>query len=257
MGSIEQIDQTTAATSTGTPADTPAEPAAPTWDRAPYSVAYRASRERVTRLLQDRPDVGDHPIPACPDWTVRDILAHVVEICRKVDSRTAQVAPGEPLPPTEAPMAELLALWARTNERAEPLIDGLAGLRPAILAMDVFTHEIDLHQALGAQVDADHPSYPGSLDLVVAGFSIAAGRRGLAGLRIETPGAEWTVGGGAPTAVLRGHRHDLYRSLTGRRTPAQIARLFRAGDPAPWLPAFTWGPFRAPAQPVEDLAAAG
>ncbi|MER7077740.1 hypothetical protein [Saccharopolyspora kobensis] len=69
-----------------------------------------------------------------------------------------------------------------------------------------------------------------------------------------TTGEEfWPLGGDDPVASVRAEPVDLLRSLSGRRTHAQIARLSWSADPAPWLPAFTWGPFTPPGSPVEEM----
>jgi len=232
----------------------PSSQQTPNWAIVPFSVAYRSSRENVTRLLTDHPEAADIRVPACPEWTVRDVVAHVLGICYRVAGRTAGVAPSRQLPGPEAGLAELLDAWAGSAELAETQLDALQMRRAGILAMDAFTHEIDIFGALDAPVSEDHPSYPGSMRLVTSGFTAAAQARGLSGLRIEAPGAEWTIGQSEPEVTVYGHRHDIFRSLVGRRTVAQISSLAWSGSPEPWLPAFVWGPFRPPAEAVEGMA---
>ncbi|MGW3075595.1 maleylpyruvate isomerase family mycothiol-dependent enzyme [Kitasatospora sp. NPDC001132] len=224
------------------------------WDRAPDHLAYRGSRENITALLGDRPGVAGVAVPACPEWTVLDLVGHLLEVCRTV----AADAPGNLW---EVPHADsgdgldgLLAEWARLDAPVERVLTESPQLRHTMLMMDAFTHEMDLRAALGEAAVPDHPSYPSSLDLVVRGFANAVRTQGLPALRIEAPGAEWLAGDGEPAAVLRGHRHDLLRSLTGRRSLDQIAELAWSDAPQAWLPAFTWGPFRPPARPVETAA---
>ncbi|MFD4657131.1 maleylpyruvate isomerase family mycothiol-dependent enzyme [Kitasatospora sp. NPDC058444] len=225
------------------------------WDRAPDHLAYRGARENITALLGDLPAAADVPVPACPGWTVLDVVGHLLEVCRTV----AADAPGNlwevPHADSADGLAGLLDEWERLDGRVERVLTETPQLRHTMLMMDAFTHEIDLRGALGAPVVPDHASYPSSLDLVVRGFSAAVRTLGLPALRIEAPGAEWQAGDGEPAAVVRGHRHDLLRSLTGRRSLGQIAELDWSAEPEAWLPAFTWGPFRPPAQLVEAAAA--
>jgi hypothetical protein len=89
------------------------------------------------------------------------------------------------------------------------------------------------------------------VEVVLGGFSGSVAAHGLPALLLETDGAAWIAGDGRPAAVVGGGRFDLYRSLAGRRTHAQIAGLSWTGDPRPWLRAFTWGPFRPPEAEVE------
>jgi len=91
----------------------------------------------------------------------------------------------------------------------------------------------------------------GALDLLVVGFGRSVRQRGLPALRIETRGAVWVAGQGEPAGSVVAGRYDLYRSLAGRRTPAQIAGLAWTGPAGRWLPAFEWGPFHPPAERVE------
>lgn len=221
------------------------------WESAPNHLAYRVCRENVTGLLEARPDAAGLTVPACPDWTVRDLVAHLVGNCRATHGSLTRVR-AQPLPAAEPGLGELLEEWSRTGSALETLMakdDDAFG----ILVMDTFTHELDIRRALDVPPPADHPAYPGALRLVVGGFSGTARAYGLPTLRIETQGAHWVTGSGEAAATVRAHRHDLYRSLAGRRTPDQIAELSWSGPCEKWLPAFTWGPFHPPAQATEDL----
>jgi uncharacterized protein (TIGR03083 family) len=235
-------------------------PPAPEWNRAPDHVAYHTCRENICGLLDRHPGAAGVTVPACPDLTVRDLLAHLVEVCWDVHGRMTGAPQGAPEAPTEVilaemSLAELLAGWTSIGDRIERLMAGGKPGANAILAMDVFCHELDVRQAFGEPAPADHPSYPGALDLVVRGFGGAVGAHGLPALQIETSGAQWVAGSGEPEATVYGERHDLFRSLTGRRTLAQIGELSWTGPAEQWSPAFTWGPFRPPVKPSESATA--
>ena len=60
-----------------------------------------------------------------------------------------------------------------------------------------------------------------------------------------------TIGSGEPSGTLRATGFDLLRSFSGRRTAEQIRALGWEGDADVWLAAFTFGPFRVPAETVE------
>jgi len=218
-----------------------------TWEQVPEELAFRTSREHITRLIEAHPQLWDQTVPACPEWTVRDLLAHVVRHCRS--SRDAW--PSRPI--EELTTAELLEEWARTGPEAEARI---AADRPgtnALFVMDTFTHELDLRRVVGEQMPLDHPALPISMGVLLGGFSYSVQGHGAPPVRIETEGAQWTAGRGPAAATLRAHPLDLYRSLAGRRSHQQIAELSWSAPARPWLPAFTWGPFHPPAQPTEEL----
>lgn len=233
----------------------------PSWERLADHDAYRYCRAELSRLIADHLDAADRVVPACPEWTVRDVVAHVVGGCVwAVQAREGLDVSGPP-DLADVEMTRLLDDWRQTSERLDVLLAGGADPVHPMMALDLFAHELDIRHVLGTPPPPDHPGYPGALDAAVAGFSHEVRRRGLPVLRIAAPGAEWTAGSGTPgsgtpAGTLEGGRHDLFRTLTGRRTNAQIADLTWSVSPDPWLPAFAWGLFTPPTRPVENVIGA-
>ncbi|MDL4777359.1 MULTISPECIES: maleylpyruvate isomerase N-terminal domain-containing protein [Thermomonosporaceae] len=219
-------------------------------ERVPNPVAYRRVRENVARLLGERPEVADRTVPACPDWTVRGLVAHLAEICAR--GLGAPVA--EP-PPASAAVPDLLRHWNGLAEEFERAVADGTGEMNDLLVADAFVHEGDIRAVLGEAMPDGHPAYVGVMELGILGFSFSLASHGLPAVGIEAGDLRWTAGAGEPAITMRGNRHDVVRSIGGRRTHEQIARLSWSADPGPWLPAFTWGPFTPPAHPVEMPAA--
>jgi uncharacterized protein (TIGR03083 family) len=222
------------------------------WKRVPSGVAYRTSRESISGLIESRPDVADRIVPACPEWTVRDLLAHVVGNCRSEHPVLAD-DPKAVRPVDELDVSELIEEWSRTGPEVEQLLAGRDGLNERMMVMDVFTHELDLRRVVEESAPDDHPAFPTAISVLLGGFSASVGARGLPALRVETEGAQWLIGAGEEAATVRANRFDLYRSFAGRRTHQQIAELSWSAPADTWLPAFTWGPFRPPTQASEDV----
>ena len=218
---------------------------------------YRATRERITELLRSAPDeAAERPVPGCPEWTVRQVACHLSGVVGDAlagnladagqDHWTAaQVEARE-----DRPLDEILAEW---SEQA-PVLEGMLGPdgAPAQLVFDTTTHEHDLRAALGVP-GVDDDSVAVSMQFVAENLPGASAHLSLPELRIEPTdgGPAFTIGSGGETGTLRATHFDLLRSWTGRRSPDQIAALDWTGDPATWLPAFTWGPFHVPAEPVQ------
>lgn len=221
------------------------------WVRSPDEVAYRHVRDNVTQWASGIPGLDEVVVPACPEWTVRQLVAHLVEICWKVAARAGMVDGSPPVPIADARPAELVRLWQTTGAIVDQILVEKRDRRSRILVMDALTHELDIRQALGLPAPHDHPAMRGTLDLLAAGLGRSIRQRGLPALRIETAGAHWVSGSGEPAATVSAGRYDLYRSMAGRRTHAQIAALAWSRPPDPWLPAFEWGPFHPPAELVE------
>ena len=222
-------------------------------DRAPIHECYRHVRGNVTELLSGatRAD-GDAVVPACPEWTMRDLLAHLVCVATAAIGKlsgglsAASSSMGMDVP-------ALLARWNELGREVDLLLTGAEGRHGNILVMDAFTHELDIRYALGAELPAEHPAFARSFTVLANGFAAAVSDHGLPALRLSTGGTQWTVGDGEPEATLTATRYDLYRSLAGRRSHHQITALGWDRDSHRWLPAFTWGPFTPPVSPVEPV----
>ncbi|MFE0704559.1 maleylpyruvate isomerase family mycothiol-dependent enzyme [Streptomyces sp. NPDC058872] len=218
-----------------------------------YGTAYRDVRDDVARLLRDRPDAAELPVPACPAWNVRDLVGHLLQVCRRVIAEDPRELPDVPPPEQHRPIGELLSEWASLDGPVREVLDRAPGLRPRIALMDLVSHHLDVRRALDVPLTGDHPAFRDALELVVLGFGLSLVEHGLPALRIETPDGSWTIGEGGAAATMGGRSLDVFRSLTGRRTLVQIGELAWSTPPEPWRPAFAWGPFTPPPRPAENL----
>jgi uncharacterized protein (TIGR03083 family) len=219
-------------------------------DHVPNHVAYRETIHNVTALVADHAAPADLPVPSCPEWTVRDLVGHLVGICAFAIGRVSEWTEAH-TSPAGIDIGGLLDEWARMGERAESLLEERGDRRGNIMVMDAFTHELDLRYAIGAPLPVDHPAFAGAFEILVNGFSAEVAAHNLPAVLICVDGRQWQAGIGEPVAALSGDRYDVYRSLAGRRTQEQVTRLGWSRDSHRWLPAFAWGPFHPPADPVE------
>src|SRR6266508_2739924 len=138
---------------------------------ADLSGAYAEARGRLVELLEglDESRLATR-VPACPDWTVRDVLAHVTGVA--ADAAQERFFLGERDAWTEAQVgsrrgrsvAELAAEWAGWASSVESVLAGTvqlpAGapdwLRTAPLA-DLAVHLHDVRGALRRPGDRDAP----------------------------------------------------------------------------------------------------
>lgn len=216
--------------------------------------AYRDTRLRITGLARGA-DPG-RAVRACPEWSVHDLLAHVVGVVDDIlagrmdgvaseEWTSAQVGRGAGLS-----MDELLDRWAETG----PQIEG-GGALPDQLLFDAVTHEHDLRAAV------DQPGARRSLALgAAARFVLAAwGARldgdGLPAVAVRIEDEDRIAGTRPPALSLATDRFDLVRSLSGRRTEEQTRALEWSDDPSRWLASMEFGPFRRPREPVDPVGA--
>lgn len=223
----------------------------PSHQPAEQHAAYRQSRRNITGIVA-APDAAARTVPACPDWSVRDLVGHLVHICESfVAQEESQI---DLRPPEGVTAAELLERWDGLDAALGTALESAPELRRRILLLDVLAHESDLRMCFaGTATPVDHPAFAGSIDLATLGLGLAVGGHALPALRIETPQRAWTVGEGDPVATVSGPPFDVFRSLTGRRTLRQIESLKWSGERcATWTKAFNWGPFRVPGAEVEQ-----
>lgn len=216
---------------------------------------YAATKERVVELVAGLDD-GER-VRATPEWSLRDLLAHVVGVADDVasgrldgygstDWTRLQVScrAGRS---REAVILE----WDDSTDRLIPVLcdpvghglDPSFGVRPLL---DLLAHEQDIRESSGLA---------GSLD--PADWRIVANRRrdvlhhdlsaaDLPALHVQTPeGDTWLVGSGEPSATVCATRHELWRSLEGRRSRDVVRGFDWSVDPAPYLqswllPVFAW-----------------
>ncbi|MPZ81280.1 MAG: maleylpyruvate isomerase family mycothiol-dependent enzyme [Actinophytocola sp.] len=221
--------------------------------RVPNQIAYRHVRESVTELLSTNEVDVRVTVPSCPQWTIQDLLGHLVNVTALAIGQLSGWPAARATPPTHMDTVGLLDEWARLGTTADQLIADCGGRAGTILVMDTFTHELDLRYALGADLPDEHSAFAGAFEVLATGFANSVTAHRLPAVRLSSGDTQWTIGHGEPTATLTADRYDLYRSLAGRRTHDQITALDWDRDSHRWLPAFTWGPFCPPESPVEPL----
>lgn len=222
--------------------------------RVPNHESYAEVRRNVLGLLSTPRQVENPVVPACPEWTLRDLVTHLVGVAAATIGRLSGWPSAQPSSSSDMDIPELLATWDRLGAEADQLIAERGGRTGSILVMDAFTHELDIRYAIGAELPREHPAFAGAFEVLANGFAAAVEDHGLPSVCLSTGRTQWTVGEDTPTATVVANLYDLYRSLAGRRSHEQIAALEWSRDSHRWLPAFTWGPFTPPVVPVEPLA---
>lgn len=206
---------------------------------------YRDTRGRIGELVGALDDEGlATPVPACPSWTVRDVVAHVAANASDVLAGRLTGPPSDEFTADQVAarrhlsMTELLATWADDSRGIEDLMRQL-GRPMAILVADLVTHEHDIRGALSDADARDTEAVRLALDLGLEGLGARVSDAGLPALRVRADGSEEVCGPGEPAVHLEAPAYELWRALFGRRTDDQIRAYEWQGDPAPYLPLFS------------------
>ena len=180
-------------------------------------------------------------VPACPGWSVADVLAHLAGAASDVVAGRIE---GVGTPTWTAAQVdqrrrldipELIDEWSQSGPAFEAL---LAGLPPEIAGMalgDLITHEHDIRSALGDSGGRDTPAYETALQYQVAGLGARLDGAGLPGLRLVAGKQEWVVGARSPGASVEGDRHDVLRTLSSRRNAERVRAMNWEGTPDIYL----------------------
>ena len=204
--------------------------------------AWREAHERVCALVTGvSAEATEQRVPACPDWTVRDLLSHVVGL-------GADVLDGDE-PDDHNETWTQAQVEARRDRSVEQLVAEWRGLADDLEAWmrehgtrplgDVTIHEQDLRSALGVPGARDSAAYAVVRDRMVGRF--AARVEGLPPIALVGESWTWTSDGrpsDAAAVVVSASDFDLGRALMSRRTADQLRSWTTRGDLEQHLGAF-------------------
>jgi uncharacterized protein (TIGR03083 family) len=219
------------------------------------------AQQRVIGLVADLPpERAELRVPACPDWTVRVLLSHMVGLGVDVvagnepDDHNATWTGRQVESRRDRDVAALVAEWRAV---AGPLREWMRAHGPRPLG-DVIIHEQDLRGALGVPGAQDTDGLRAVRERFADRFAGRVG--GLPPIALVGDRWTWTSTGGADaesvdraTTVLRAPDFELARALVTRRSAAQLRAWTVRGDVTPHLDAFAvLGPL-----PSVDLTESG
>lgn len=200
---------------------------------------YEATRRRIVTLVEEGD--GDVPVPTCPGWTVKDVVAH---LAGSLDCYISGKLEGASSPEwgdhqvkerQDRSLDECFAEWAGYEDASGKLFESKLG---SVAVADVLAHEQDIRTALGRPGERDAAGILDAVELALSFIDHKARAADLPALKIVTEDLEKVVGDGQPAATLRTSTFELFRSVHGRRTPDQVRSLDWDGDPAPWMEVF-------------------
>lgn len=211
------------------------------------AVLYAEARARIVELV-GRDDVDPTMVvPATPDWTVGDVVAHLAGVTADVAAGRVQGAATDAWTARQVAerkgrsIADSLAEWDEHVGALDPVF-GIE-MAQTMLVTDVYSHEQDLRGALASPGARDAAQVPFVVSRFLPGWSDKVRDAGLPALRVVAGDTERVVGEGDPVATLTISPWELVRAATGRRSPSQMRTYDWSGDPDTWLPTL---PFLGP-----------
>lgn len=246
--------------------------------------AYAEGRQRVSELVGGLGETeAAAPVPACPEWSVHDVVAHVTGVCADVLAGNLEGVATDPWTDAQVrarkdrSVAEIVAEWNEIAPGVEAMAEHFPGRTGQQWLMDMTTHEQDLRGALAQPGARDSAGIRVGVDFLLSvGLEAMLSARGLGPLDVRAGGETRVVGIGgqgdeaellsaalysadappktdsAPMGTLTVEPFELFRAMTGRRSASQVRAWDWSVDPEPYLGILTWGPFTPPAQDLVE-----
>jgi uncharacterized protein (TIGR03083 family) len=218
----------------------------PVDDACLSAALYQETRERIVGLVKGLDGAGlngaglNTAVAACPGWSVRDVVAHVVGVAEDWVSGRLTGAPTDDDTAAQIArfgdhdLAGVLAAWTQ----AAAALDDMArsGVKPPL--GDITSHEHDIRAAVGRPGARDSEAVWHSSDQLLTNL------RTPVPLLVTVEDGQYLSGPGDGAELrLRTTRFEGLRWRTGRRSRAQLAAMNWSGDPAPVLDhLFLFGP---------------
>ncbi|TFV54889.1 maleylpyruvate isomerase family mycothiol-dependent enzyme [Mycobacterium sp. PS03-16] len=195
---------------------------------------YQDTRERIVLLVSGLGDAGwQTPVPACPGWSIRDVVSHLAAVAEDWASGRLAGAPSDEETAEhvaryrDRDTAGLLDTWHAAAAQLERLAHTRALVPPL---GDVVTHEHDIRAAL------DRPGARDTAAVRVVSDQLLTMLAPPVPLRVIVEDAEYRSGPTDGSEIrLRTNRFESVRWRTGRRSRAQLAAMDWSADPAPVL----------------------
>lgn len=209
-----------------------------------FAATYEDTRTRVVELARSLSDEQlTRMMPATPDWTGRDLIAHMVGIA--VDTSSGNVEGVGSAPWTQQQvergrnrsLEDLLEEWDALAPQISQGLNFLGRTMAGLFVGDLVTHEHDLRNGVGQPGARDSIGVAVALDTYAFRFRRKIEKEGLPPVVISDGVHKWQSGEGPVAATVTGPPFELLRSLTGRRTPSEIEKNLQwTGDFATYLP---------------------
>ncbi|HJT38141.1 MAG TPA: maleylpyruvate isomerase family mycothiol-dependent enzyme [Actinomycetota bacterium] len=226
------------------------------------AAAYEDARAAMIDLARTTDETAR--VPACPDWTVHDLIAHVTSIASELSSggvpadlNLVQFWDDEMSRRRERfiddalakwrgrPLDDLVARWDTAATRLTSMIRGETPFPPGspplvdwVVVTDIGQHLQDLAGAIGTTSTRDSLATGLSLRSYVEAMRFRSAHDKLPAFRIRAGARQWVIGDGEPIATVTADPFELARAAAGRRSPDQIRAYDWDGDPEPFLVMF-------------------
>jgi len=208
----------------------------------PWALYPRLREQMIALATSLTDDDLDRIVPSTPDWTVRQVVAHVCGLNGHIltlgwgdlgsdEATAAQVAAHE-----GQSIGDVCAAWASHDDALRAALAEIP-FGQQRLSGDLVIHLHDVLAALGRDIDRTDEA-TASAARIYASRSVDRWAE-LTGVSVRVELDDGFVAGDAADVVLRATPFDFLRSVAGRRSRAQVEALDWTGEAAPVVDRFS------------------
>jgi len=225
---------------------------------------FEEHRRDVVSFVEALPeDDLQRKLPAAPAWTVRDVISHLTGDTAGInggdfprqffdsfgDEAVVAVLNDWTQDHVESrkhlSLQDVLKEWDENAARMVAMMRGdlswpenVPPFADRVLLTDLAVHQQDIFGAFG--IDRARDAAPiriaSSGYIAIMGMRLAAA--GIPPVRLDAGDKAYTAGDGEPSATVKASRFELFRALSGRRSPEQLGAYEWDGDPEPYISYF-------------------
>jgi uncharacterized protein (TIGR03083 family) len=209
---------------------------------------YREERAELIALGRSLSDEQAATMTtACPEWSIKDVYAHLAGISTDImsgnteNAATEAWADGHVADRLDRSLTDVLDEWDESGQGVLQTMEEAGGFFPFQLFVDQWTHHWDIRATLG-DAARETPDLR-TIDFVMPNLveaMVARSPSGVPAITVSAGDASVTLGDGEPAGELALDRFEFARLSMGRRSQAQIDALsWPAGatDVAPYVQA--------------------
>jgi uncharacterized protein (TIGR03083 family) len=189
------------------------------------AAAHRLIYERVDAMVRGRVGIAELAVPACPGWSVRQVVAHLAGVAQDIVALNLEKKGTGPWADAQVArlgshsIDDLLNLWRQSLDSVSANIAFASDAGVCQLVFDTLTHEHDIRGAL-----REPGSRAGDLAFEAAlSFVTTMGDQFLRQAELALSISDF----------------EALRAFGGRRSVEQLLALPWDGDPTTLMPAFT------------------
>ena len=201
-----------------------------------HAQLYADAKGRIVELVESA-DI-DTAVPACPGWTVKDLIAHLAGglgdfMARRFeDAGSPEWGERQVRERRDRSLEDDLAEWDDNLAGAGSTLESPMG---GVIVTEIVLHEHDIRGALGRPGERRSPAIEAALASPLGEIDRRIREKGLPALLVVSDEGERRLGESDPEATLRASSFELLRAISGRRSADRLVALDWSGDPTPYL----------------------